>query len=459
MATEQTSVSQADSRAEGRAFPGHAARLLLAGTVQAVAVFAGLLLAVMLLDWLFTPFETTARIAMTFGVLLAGIAAWFVFGLLPATSRKSAAQATTSVSADGDVDGEHRLSRPQLRSAFRNLVAVLALFVIAFLVDRAQLSVLWQRFWSHTQEISLTTVTSPTADRTVERDHSVSIVGQLQNRFRDRATIWLEDHEGNLTKHAMTPVAGKRGTFEFQLDRVSNPMQFRIRAGDGQTPWHQLNVVDRPRLTNVLFRITPPAYSGLPVETHDGLPESVRALAGSALELNICCNEPLRHFNLRFAGGAETSLAAEEECVAAYRRELTEDLSFSPHLVNMFDLSNEQPPTCNITVYHDEPPSVSIESLEADAGGVTVEFTARDDFGIAGGELLINAVDGTPAKSVDIPLGKPVDQTEIQVRHSWTLKDLELPSVARLDCMVRVRDANDGAGESSPQGLTLTAGD
>ena len=458
MATNQTTVSQVDGNTSPEVGRRDRLLALFTGTLQSAVVFGSLLLAAMALDWSWTPFETPPRVAMTVGVLLTGIAIWIVFALRPAITGEAESSASPTAGAnsgDTGVESPHRVLVHPWRTSLRNLFAVVGLFAIACLLDRGQVAVLWQRFWSPAQTISLTTVTSPTADRIVLRNHPVSIVGRLHNRLRDEATIWLRDYAGTVTEHPMNRDPAEPGKFAFHIKDVSNPIHFRIRAGDGQTPWHQLDVVDLPKLTNAEYKITPPAYSGLPTVTQAGLPKQVRALAGSTLEVTVFCNEPLRAFALQFADGAEVSLPPDNECIASYRQELTEDVAFVPHLINKFDLSNEQPPTCRIAVYQDEPPRVSLDTpgadaLDGSADSMTVAFVAQDDFGVAKAELQLIDADHLaekPLKVIKIPLGEQQDQTEVKISMPLDLTQFTPTQRASLTGIVRVFDTNGAAGQ------------
>lgn len=67
----------------------------------------------------------------------------------------------------------------------------------------------------------------------------------------------------------------------YRLDNVSQPFSYRAVGGDDWTmPWTSVEVVEPPRLTQFVLRISPPKYSGWPEETSEGL---ARVVAGSRL--------------------------------------------------------------------------------------------------------------------------------------------------------------------------------
>ena len=470
---------------------------ILAGTALAAALFCGLLLAAMLLDWLITPFESAPRVLMTATVLLTGTAAWILWGLRPAVRKsplptvaglvdsavpeleerwttiadlsqtKDPPEFRGSEALIGQVAGEaermHELVRPQqivnnrtLKRSLWGACGAVALLALFWMADREQASVLWQRFWSPTQPISLTHVSSPTAGAVVPRHEPVTITGALEGRLRNDASIWLRDQSGEVSQHAMNASGANAGEFLFPIDDVAEPVEFRIRSGDGQTPWHRIDVADRPRLTGIEFKLTPPAYSKLPVDSQPGLPRRTRALEGSTLEVAFTSSEPLREMSLVLDD--ETAIPLEQTAEGAYRfqHELTADFAFSPQLVSQHGLVNEHPPSCRIIVYRDQFPSVAIVSPTTDTtvrpdDELQVEFRAEDDFGISRAELVVtdaNHPEDAPLKVIDIPLGEQQNQAAVQGSVPLDLKDFDLKQGANLSYSVRVFDTKDSTGET-----------
>lgn len=470
---------------------------VLAGTAVAAALFCGLLLAAMLLDWLITPFESAPRVLMTATVLLTGTAAWIAWGLRPAVRRSPLPSvaglidsavpeleerwttiADLSQSSDppemrgssamidqvaGEAERMHDLVQPRQivsgRAVSRSLcglAAALAVLAVGWLVDREQMSVLWQRFWSPTQAISLTQVSSPTAGMVVPRHEPVEIAGQLQGRVRDSATITLRDSAGGVSAHSMQASAARPAAFTFAIDELAEPVEYRIRAGDGQTAWHQIGVADRPKLTSIDFKITPPAYSQLPADVRSGLPRRTRALEGSTLEVAFTVSEPLQGLNLLADDESAIALQPSDEGTYRFQRELTEDFAFSPHLVSRHGLANEQPPNCRIIVYRDQFPSVAIVSPESDYvvrpdDQINIEFAAEDDFGIESAELVVTDAEhpeDAPLKVIEIPLGEQQNQTEVQGSVPLDLREFDLEHGASLSYSIRVFDTKQSAGQS-----------
>ena len=103
MSAAQISVPQVVSRKLSAVRGRRRLLTFLAGTSLAAAVFCGLLLAAMLLDWLMTPFESAPRVLLTATVLLGApavglvvIAAWTVISNAFHAVRLAAAEMNAS---------------------------------------------------------------------------------------------------------------------------------------------------------------------------------------------------------------------------------------------------------------------------------------------------------------------------------------------------------------------------
>lgn len=85
--------------------------------------------------------------------------------------------------------------------------------------------------------------------------------------------------------------AGKK--FLHTFAGIQTPFAFRVFAGDSCTRSIQVKVVPSPRLKDALFRVTPPAYTGLKPQTLPGPPAPASVLPGSELEISFKAEPPI----------------------------------------------------------------------------------------------------------------------------------------------------------------------
>ncbi len=354
---------------------------------------------------------------------------------------REAADLSHLVAADKVVRTERLRGRAIVLAAAAGLLGVL------FLCVPREASFLLRRFWAPTRAITLTQVASITGDRVVGRGEPLTIEARGEGRLQRSAMLSLR----SAAAERGIPIVSTQDLamhFKHEIDSPQQSFDYRFRAGDGQTSWNKVTVVDRPSIAQIHFELTPPAYSKLPAEAKDALPLRCRALQGSRLRVSFRASKPLSRFELRFEGGRVQPLVSADEQWYRFDTELNENFAFSPWLFDAFGMTNLAPPTCRVTVYADQPPSVEIISPRDEItvrpdDRIEIEFKARDDFGIGAAELVVTSGEGKNEKevlAVPIPLGSQQDSKSVSGKVALDLKPLALKQGAQLHYEIRVSD-------------------
>lgn len=472
----------------------------LAGTMSALAAFLLVMMTAMLIDWTFTLFSTSTRVVLTTTSLIAGGMLLLAWGLRPLLTRHRLADVALDVdeavpgleerwstvaemSATNDppekrgaaamiaqvtreaeamedlVTPEAVATTERVRGKLYVLSGVCAALLLAVVADWQQTSVLLRRFWQPGANISLTKVVAVTGDAVVAESEPLHLQAKVENRLQAEAILFVRDSRGEEQEPiSLLPNAVGGEEFGYKIAAVEEPFEYRLRSGDGQTPWHQVTVVERPQLTAVDFKITPPKYSKLSPVTEKGLPRRVRALEESNLEVTFQSSVPLDHLSLKLGNDSELQLIATEDGRYSFKTTLTGPLTLSPILTSKDGLKNERPPSCRITVYRDRAPSVKITTPDDEIAvraddKVTVEFAAKDDFGITKAELVVfegHGEDARELKAVEIPLGEQQGTESVQGETELDLKEFELKQGSELSYAVRVFDTKNTTASSSP---------
>ncbi|MEE3368720.1 MAG: hypothetical protein VX346_05185 [Planctomycetota bacterium] len=120
-------------------------------------------------------------------------------------------------------------------------------------------------------------------------DRNGSLPPQVALQYR-----YVGDNSAQL--HTET-VHVKKSPAHFHLKNITQPVQFRATGGDDYTMnWSTVHVVDPPRIESFLLRLHPPAYTGWPIQPTD---RTIRALAGTRIEIGAYSNKPLMNVTLR----------------------------------------------------------------------------------------------------------------------------------------------------------------
>ena len=425
-------------------------RLVLLSVLRACAFGAAVLIAAMIvamgLDWWLTLFSKTIRAGLTSVSLLLGAAALIATGFRPlmgamkfaraaadadgavpqleerwttvasfatsphqptsATARAMLQQVTSEAVALSGLVRPAQVAKPAaLKPALLSLAGS-CLVLLAFLaLDWPQTSVLLRRFWSPLQNITATQLSSATGDREVPRGERLELIVDQAGVQRASAKLEVAGRDGILDVFEMNAHAKRQGAFAFALP-VDNSFRYRVSAGDGQTPWHQITAIDYPELAEVRLTVSPPAYVDRPPYEKSVIPSRVKVLQGSRLELMMKPVAALERLELQLTDHlrgtrgedqpSQRVVVLERQRDGWYRFEtqLIDDLSLSPLLLNSHGLKNEEKRVCRFQVVTDKAPVARIvsptdEMAVAVDEVIDIRFEAHDDIGIATAELVV----------------------------------------------------------------------
>ena len=492
---------------------------------RAIAIGAAVLLAgmivSMIIDWAVTLFDTRVRILLTTSTLLLGTATLLVTGMRPIIAAFGWTRAAGCVDARIPVlqerwrtvasfaESRHQPTNPiakamlqlvtseavamntlvkpgqvvqsvNLRRPTIGLVIACTALIGFMLVNLPQTSVLLQRFWFPTLNISATQLESVTGNIVVPRGQSIEIVTRMSGLQRSSAMMAMT-MEKQIDEMELKPVADQPGLLSVTLD-VDESFKYRVQAGDGRTAWHSVTAIDFPTLSDIRLTVTPPEYVDEPATEKTLIPGRIRAVQGSQFELAMKPAQKLKTLTLMLTlpatvvGGdatiAATTTAGTSKPDAAiepkelqrsmlltcgddgwyhFETQLTEDFSLSPMLVSTHGLTNENPRVCRIEVIEDKAPVARIispneESAASPDETIEIKFEAHDDHGITTAELVVydtETKEGEEPKILavkQIPLGDQQFHKHVMGKTELNLKELGLEEGKSISYAVRVTD-------------------
>lgn len=483
-------------------------RQSLLAFLRAIAISASVLIVAMVLamafDWSVTLFSTSVRIGLTIGVVALAIVALVVAGLPPLLAALRITRAASN--ADDEVpqleerwttvtsfaNSEHqptsktgqamlqqvtseavamgRLVRPTqvarptaIRPAAIMLGACGLIFAAFLAINWPQTSVLMQRFWSPATNITATQLKSLTGDVEIPRGESLDLVTELSGVPREFATLELATGDEFVDSFELTPNEAQANAFIHQL-AADEPFRYRVVAGDGQTPWHTVGVIDHPALGEVRLTVTAPKYADRPKYEKSLIPSRVRVIQGSRLELMMKPVDVLERLELALTiegtsgdsddAPTETVLTLKPDADGWYRYEtqLLEDVALQPTLVNSHGLTNEDRHRCRIQVIPDKAPFARVisptdEMAVAFDDVLPIKFEAHDDHGIATAELVVYdesaSEEGEEPKILEIipiPLGDQALEKHVMATAELDLEALGVKEGTNISYTIRVTD-------------------
>ena len=491
-------------------------RQAVISVLRAVAIGASVLFATMvvamLIDWQLTLFSTGFRTVLTVTSLALTAAALLIAGIPPLmaslkrlqaarnadaeipqleerwqtvvavansgrqptslTAKAMLRQVTSEAVAIGRIVQPRRVADPKsLKTALKGLVASVVVLIGFLAIDWPQTSVLLRRFLAPGANISATSLDCPVGNLTIARGEFVDLVAEMKGFRRSSAmlTIARTDSKPETVMLAVDKKKADRFVHRMQVDET---IQYRVRAGDGQTAWHTTNVVDYPALAEVRFTIVAPAYLNRPNVEKTIIPGRLEVMQGSLLQLQLRPNGPLQRLEMTIAPDAVADeqpaakpqiypLTADDDGWYRFNTQLTENLSIIPQLWNSHGLTNEDRTVCRIQVIADNAPVARVltptdEMSVANDDVVEIKFEAHDDHGIAKAELVVYdesaAEEGKPTpilKVLPIPLADQQLAKHVIGTTQLDLKQLNLKPGTQVSYAVRVTDNRTVADEQT----------
>ncbi len=369
--------------------------------------------------------------------------------------------ATEALKLDSSVQPENVVALSPLLRMLLALAGVVLVLAVAIVVDPRQTFVLMRRFWSPNSLVSATEIVLSTGDAVVGRGESFDVIATIEGTLVDKATLTLQSDAGREETIPLVARGEPPVRFAYGVEAIEEPLKYRLRAGDGQTPWHRIDVASRPELGDVLIRVTPPEYTGEVPSAYPELSRQISALAGSRLEIALRPKAPVKSCHLRLDDDRSANLLRDDEGWYRWTSILESGFTLNAIFTEAHGLTNDRPLSCRFVVVPDAPPAVEVLTPDDEIAvqpddTIEITFSASDDVGVGAAELIVydnESRDGEtpPIATIPIPLADQVGDAEIRQTVELDLSQFELQNGHELSYEIRVHDTrgtapNSGAG-------------
>ncbi len=307
----------------------------------------------------------------------------------------------------------------------------------------------------------------------VPRGDDVTVSAVVEPGFAAPRQVFIHyEGAGGLREREQMPAVesdADRGTARFShtFERVSETLRCVISGGDARTEPFTIEVVDRPRINEVVIGITPPAYAKIePYELRVGQTVA-EALKGSRIRLHIKTNKPLTKAVLvRQTTGKETEVgAAERISELEYSGTDLPDATATYHFVmtdgtGLTNVSERVPPVrMSVRLVADRPPRVKMrikgvgEMITPEAI-LPIETDFSDVYGLASARLVYEL-----SRKDFKPVTEPIAGFEAGTKtfaHAidWTATTRTLAEGDRLSLRAEATDFDDVSGPNLGQSQT-----
>lgn len=270
--------------------------------------------------------------------------------------------------------------------------------------------------------------------------------------------LLFETAGGAVGRETMTGV-GNRG-FRMVFPRARESFTFHLEGGDDVTTTFHVELSERPMILSAELTVTPPAYTGLPVET---LPDGQRAVElyrGSTLTIRAQASKELAAASL-YSGNVRVAElnVADRALVAEVAPEESQTYHFV--LADRDGLANARPARFSARVVEDAPPKVrlaapNVGNLVTLQAVLPLEMGITDELGIAHAWLAWERSGAAgSAQATPVTGFSPAVRT-FDGRQEWSIAQTGAEIGEALTLTLRARDFNDVTGPGEGASTTLS---
>ncbi len=291
--------------------------------------------------------------------------------------------------------------------------------------------VLWFVFFSATAWKGLSRLAVPWSDAQWPRRHELAFrEPPARLAMGSEFEVELFDKNGELPEvveieFRLEDESGETRTLREEMQRSGDVMvahrtnvrrrfSYRATGGDDDTMvWHELEVLEPPRIKSLKLTLTPPEYTLWRPTTSDG---QVRALAGTELSLTATSTKPLTQATLRFENGTEVpaELGADGQSISVPKADgepvvVRESGTYWFELVDQEEMTSGSDTRWRVEAIADTPPSVTVEAPQQDVfvtpqANVPVRTLVKDQLAIRDVSLVYLRSDDSAAGAKRISL-------------------------------------------------------
>lgn len=246
------------------------------------------------------------------------------------------------------------------------------------------------------------------------------------------------------------------GTWRAQLSRLVENSTYMARVERARSANYKIRVITTPRIEDVQFTITPPAYTN-DAATTGPLPKGgLVGLPGTRIQVTARSNRPLSGGEIKLTGDGTNETvtlkpvdAGDSAAVGEFKISRTAKLEL--RVIDQEGESSQEPFLGAITLITDQRPLVRIlepkaQSLATPSSNLPVVIDGEDDFGLARVELHRSLNDSRPLP-VSLPVPSPSPR-RFREHQYLALDQYELEPGDEIKLFARVTD-ND---PNSPKG-------
>ncbi|MDA0837614.1 MAG: hypothetical protein O2857_07520 [Planctomycetota bacterium] len=288
-------------------------------------------------------------------------------------------------------------------------------------------------------------VSEPKTGWTVPQMESFEINAAVSGVIPDQILLaYRSESSGTWTKERIRLTEDNQ--FSYTFPEVRERFSVYLTGGDFTSDTYDVSIVERPYIKVIEAHYDYPDYAGVP----DRMVESGQliGLEGTSVRLKWECSMALEKALFVLDGSEPEQLRLTSPTAFEKTLLLREDGLYAIELYEKNGYREARPERYDIRVTPDHPPEVEMLAPGKDIvvtprASFPVLFLAKDDFGLAKVEFMVQVDDGEPYQLTDKITG-PLQQSgkTSEGRFAWKLSQSDLPQEGNVSYFVRVQDIN-----------------
>lgn len=267
--------------------------------------------------------------------------------------------------------------------------------------------------------ITLTTLNIVPGNCTVFNGDDVTIITSIKGVMPYGAEI-IYKYE-NEKKYSHTQMNFKNNSFLYEFKNITQPVKYRIIAGDGKSALYQIEVKERPQIKKVKITYRYPKYTSLPTKTVESNSGHIEALIGTRVNTQFYFNKPLKTLEVKL-NKKRISFSMINPEIAQGEIPVLNDGIYTVYYTDVHGCKNLTPDKYRIKAIKDLSPLVKITSPAKN-----IQLSKKDSMSITS-----NSVDDYGIKTIMLKCTKDATVCPPDIRN-YDMPKKEILSSFRID--------------------------
>ena len=232
--------------------------------------------------------------------------------------------------------------------------------------------------------ITLTTLNIVPGNCTVFTGDDVIVITSIKGVMPYGAEI-IYKYE-NERKYSHTQMNFKNNSFLYEFKNITQPVKYRIIAGDGKSALYKIEVKERPQIKKVKLTYRYPGYTNLPIKTVESTNGHIEALIGTRVDTQFHFNKQLKTLEVKL-NKKRISFSMVRPEIAQGRIPVLNDGIYTVYYADVHGCRNLTPDEYRIKAIKDLSPFVKIASPAKNLqlskkDSISITSKSVDDYGI-----------------------------------------------------------------------------